>query len=102
MGTGQRTRFWYGSDGQRYKREDSSGRTTIYLGNVEIIRDGGGTTIKRTLAGVVQQTIVGEAITSHYLFHDHLGSLVRITDAAGTVVKGMDYAAFGERRDYNT
>ncbi|MGH8077302.1 MAG: RHS repeat-associated core domain-containing protein, partial [Lysobacter sp.] len=102
VGTGQRTRFWYGSDGQRYKREDSSGRSTYYLGNVEIIRDGAGTTIKRTVAGVVQQTIVGEAVSSHYLFHDHLGSLVRITDAAGTVVKGMDYAAFGERRDYNT
>lgn len=47
-GTGARTRFWYGSDGARYKREDGSKRT-LYLGNVEIVTDAGVTTTKRTI-----------------------------------------------------
>lgn len=100
-GTGVRTRFWYGSDGARYKREDGSKRT-LYLGNVEIVTDGGVVTTKRTVAGVMLQTVVGSTATNQYLFHDHLGSVVRITNSAGAVINSLDYAAFGERRDYAT
>ncbi|MGN6225485.1 toxin TcdB middle/N-terminal domain-containing protein, partial [Pseudoxanthomonas sp.] len=35
MGNGQRVRFWYGPDGQRYKREEA-GKVTLYLGGVEL------------------------------------------------------------------
>ena len=34
MGSGQQVRFWYGPDGQRYKRQEG-GKTTLYLGGVE-------------------------------------------------------------------
>jgi hypothetical protein len=53
----QRSRFWYGSDGQRYKREDTatgqSTKRTLYLGSVEIIQQGGVVTTKRYIAGIV-------------------------------------------------
>lgn len=97
-GTGAVTRYWYGPDGHRYKRSEGA-RTVYYLGNVEVIVEGGVTTFKRTVGGVVQQTISGTAVQDDYLFHDRLGSVVRITDAAGAVRKSMDYFAYGERRE---
>jgi RHS repeat-associated protein len=96
---GAKTRFWYGPDGQRYKREHG-GKRTLYLGNVEIETVGAATTIKRTVAGVMLQTIVGSTATSHYLFHDHLGSLVKTTNASGTAIDSLDYRHFGHRRSY--
>jgi RHS repeat-associated protein len=60
-------------------------------------------TIKRTLAGVYVQTLVnGSTTANNYLFHDQLGNLARITDANGTPISSMDYAAFGSRRDWTT
>ena len=95
---GALTRFRYGVDGARYLREDGT-RRTYYLGNVELVIEHGVRTMKRTVGGVMQQTIVGQAITTHYLFHDHQGSVVAITDAAGVKQKDLDYSAFGTRRD---
>lgn len=97
-GNGTRTRYWYGPGGQRYKREEGS-KTTYYLGNVEVILEGGVTTFKRIVGGVLQQTITGNTVREDYLFHDRLGSVVKLTDAAGAVQKSLDYAAFGSRRD---
>lgn len=99
LGGTVRTRFWYGTDGQRYKRVHD-GKTTLYLGNVEIETVGGVKTIKRNIAGVLQQSIVGTAVTSHYLFHDQLGSVVRTTTATGTIVDNLDYRHFGYRRSF--
>ena len=100
----QRSRFWYGSDGQRYQREDTasgqSTKRTLYLGTVEVIQQGGIVTTKRYIAGIVVQDIVGGTSTTQYLFHDHIGSVVRVTTAAGGIVEGMDFGAFGERRGY--
>lgn len=99
MGTGQRVRFWYGPDGQRYKREEA-GKTTYYVGGVEVIVQGGATTFKRYLGGIALQTVVGSIIqTTQYLFHDQLGSLVRIANADGSVAERLDYQAFGGRRN---
>lgn len=101
-GSGTAVKFWYGSDGARYKRVEG-GKTTYYLGNVEIEVVSGVSTIKRTLAGVYVQTLVnGSTTANNYLFHDQLGNLARITDANGTPVNSMDYAAFGSRRDWTT
>ncbi len=44
-----------GSDGARYKRVDG-GKTTLYLGNVEIEDIGGAKTYKRTVAGIMLRT----------------------------------------------
>jgi RHS repeat-associated protein len=42
--------------------------------------------------GVVQAT--------RFMFHDHLGSLVRIANVDGSVAEALDYTAFGDRRAY--
>ena len=98
MGSGQRVRFWYGPDGQRYKREEA-GKTTYYVGGVEVIVQGGVTTMKRYVGGIALQTVINGVIqTTKYLFHDQLGSLVRIANADGTIAERLDYAAFGGRR----
>ena len=107
FGTPPRSRFWYGPGG-RYKREDSaqgsSTRRTVYLGNVEIITQGGQVQIKRYLAGgLAVQTLDGGLFgrpVTRYLYHDHLGSIVRVADANGALVEGADYGPFGERRGF--
>jgi RHS repeat-associated protein len=102
MGSGQRVRFWYGPDGQRYKREEA-GKTTLYVGGVEVVIQGGGATFKRYVGGIALQTVTGGVVNStKYLFHDHLGSLVRIANADGSVSEGLDYAPFGGRRNYTS
>ena len=101
LGNGQTTRFWYGPDGQRYKRTDGT-TTTLYVGGVEItLQNGVQTSARRYAAGVALQTVVGGvAQSTRYLFHDHLGSLVRIVNADGSVAEALDYATFGARRTY--
>ncbi len=100
MGSGQTVRFWYGPDGQRFKRQEG-GKTTLYLDGVEVVIQGGTTTFKRYLGGVALQTVTGGAISNtKYLFLDHLGSLVRVANADGSVSESMDYQAFGGRRSY--
>jgi RHS repeat-associated protein len=73
----------------------------LYLGGVELVIQGGLTTARRVIGGIVQQTVVGGAVqATRYLFHDHLGSVVRIADANGALAEGLDFTAFGERRSY--
>jgi RHS repeat-associated protein len=38
-------------------------------------------------------------VTNKYLHQDQLGSVARITNASGTILESMDFAAFGERRN---
>ncbi|QND81034.1 VCBS repeat-containing protein [Pseudoxanthomonas mexicana] len=100
MGNGQTTRFWYGPDGQRYKRQDGT-TTTYYVGGVEVLVQNGVQTARRYVAGVALQTVVGGVVqATRFLFHDHLGSLIRIANADGTVAESLDYTAFGDRRAY--
>jgi RHS repeat-associated protein len=102
--TSTTTRFWYGSDGARYKREDRVGggvpTRTLYLGNVEIITGTGGAVTKRYLAGVAVQELRSSGITTRYLFHDHLGSVARVANANGGLEGGTDFGPFGERRGF--
>ena len=100
MGNGQRVSFWYGPDGQRYKKEEA-GKVTLYVGGVEVILQGTAETIRRYVAGVALQVVVNGVVQStKYLFHDHLGSLVRLANPNGTLAEGLDFTAFGERRAY--
>ena len=100
LGSGQTTRFWYGPDGQRYKRTDGT-TTTYYVGGVEVVVQNGVQTARRYVAGVALQTVVDGAVqATRYLFHDHLGSLVRIANVDGSVAESLDYTAFGDRRAY--
>lgn len=99
-----RTRFWYGPDRSCYQRMDDgqgiSPKRTLTIGNLEIVSQGGITTTKRYVAGILVQDVTGSATTSQFLFHDHIGSVVRAVSASGVVIEGMDYGAFGERRGY--
>ena len=55
--------------------------------------------MKRYVGGIALQTVINGVIqTTKYLFHDQLGSLVRIANADGTIAERLDYAAFGGRR----
>lgn len=98
MAGGQRVRFWYGPDGQRYKREEA-GKVTLYLGGVEMVVQNGIATARRMVGGLLLQTVSGGVVqATKYLFHDHLGSLIRIADANGALAEALDYTAFGDRR----
>jgi RHS repeat-associated protein len=96
-------RFWYDPAGNRYKREDTGSgivgtRRTIYVGNIEIVTENGSTTYKRYIGGLLVQNVVAGVASNRYLFADHLGSLVAMTDEAGVVLEGGGFNAFGERR----
>ena len=100
VGSGQATRFWYGPGGQRYKRTDGT-TTTLYVGGVEIKIQNGVQTARRYAAGVALQTVVASVVQStRYMFHDQLGSLVRIANTDGSVAEALDYSTFGARRTY--
>ena len=74
------TRFWYGTDGQRYRKE-VGGVVNLYLGNVEPLIEGGVTTFRRYGGGVVIQTLGADmAPTTKYLFHARLGSMLRVVN----------------------
>ena len=75
-------------------------KRTLYVGNLEIVSQGGITTYKRYVAGVMVQDVTGSTVTNQFLFHDHIGSVIRAVSASGAVIEGMDYGAFGERRGY--
>jgi len=79
--------------------------TTVYVG---------GSYERRTTAGspaehihyvdangqrVAMVTLVDGTTSTRYLHHDHLGSVVAMTDEAGVVVERQSYDAFGARRN---
>ncbi len=96
-------RFWYAPSGSRYKREDTGvgivgTRRTLYVGNLEIVTENGTTTYKRYIGGVLVQNVVNGIAANRYLFQDHLGSTVAVTNEAGAFIEGGGFNAFGERR----
>ena len=100
-GNGVRTRYWYGSDGQRYKREDANGLKTLYVGQVEVVIQGG-TTYRRNIAGVLIKTEGAVPADNRFIFTDRLGSIVKYTNSGGDVVyQPQDYDEWGARRDYD-
>jgi RHS repeat-associated protein len=72
---------------------------TITIANLEIITAPNGVVTKRrTVAGVMLQETVSNVSVNRYLFHNHLGSVIRIAEANGSVLESFDYSPFGERR----
>ena len=100
-GNGKRTRYWYGPDGSRYKREDADGTKTLYIGQVEVVINGSGTTWRRNIQGVLIKTEGAVPVDNRFLFTDRLGSVVKYTDGAGVVYQPQDYDEWGQRRDYD-
>ncbi len=104
---GHTTSFEYGPDRARYKRVDTDGtttKTTLYVGNVELIsHSGGASESKRYIADVAVVTDTSTSSHSeHYTHKDSLGSTDVITNAVGAVVTEMSFDAFGMRRNLLT
>jgi RHS repeat-associated protein len=110
------TRFNYGPDRSRYKREDVDAntnkvlKTTLYLGNVERIHKAGSSTIewRRTVAGTIytvttdlNRNIQGSTDKA-FIYKDHLGSMDVITDHEATVLQSMSFDPWGQRRKAST
>lgn len=101
-GNGKRTRYWYSPDGQRYKRQDVDGTKTLYLGQVEVVINGSGTTYRRNIQGVLIKTEGAVPADNRFIFTDRLGSIVKYTNGGGDVVyQPQDYDNWGQRRDYD-
>ena len=96
-------RFWYDPSGNRYKREDTGlgitgTRRTLYVGNLEIVSENGTTTYKRYIGGVLVQNVVNGISANSYLFQDHIGSVIAVTNENGAIQEGGGFNASGERR----
>jgi RHS repeat-associated protein len=103
------SRFNYGLGGGRFKRVDinSAGATTttLYLGSVEKIFNSDGSIVWKRNIGGKAQVIYTQASngalgtgTRQYFFHDHLDSLVAISNAVGVIQQRMAYDPWGARR----
>jgi RHS repeat-associated protein len=86
------TTFAYGPDGARLKKTIGSA-TTLYLGD-DIERDTAG-----AFAVYIDPEVKKTASTIGYLYHDHLGSIRRVTDTAGTVTRASKYKPYGAAMD---
>ncbi len=105
--------FYYGSDGQRFKRVDQPGTaneiTTLYLGSVELTHySDGSRKWRRTIAGAVQvdhvqtnRTSALQAGVRSFFYKDHLGSINAITGADGRVKELLAFDPWGARRTVN-
>ena len=103
----QRTRWFYASDGSRYKRIDDGSaniaRTVLTLGNVERVTTGAVVTWRRSVAGGSVVNYTGATPTWQNIrtqLHDHIGSIVVIADTLGYFVENADHGAFGNRRGW--
>ncbi len=98
--------FEYAPDRSRFRRIDttaSGSKTTLYLGNVEIISLPNGTQQrKRYLPGAIETSSYSAGVlnsrVTNYVFNDHLGSIDVITDAVGNIVEEQSFDAWGKRR----
>lgn len=105
---GQTTvRFDYGPDRARYRQVKTVGTettTTVYIDKIyEQVTKGASVEDKHfILAGGKAIAIYTEktaaSATTHYLHHDHLGSVDVVTDATGAVLERSSFSPFGMRR----
>lgn len=124
------TAFQYSPDGDRFLRTDSGSavpppdcptdpvpndrifcngfeassaggtQTTYYVGNVEIIKNGPSTEIRRYLAGVAIDYVRSSGSNeTRYLFADHLGSVDVVASSTGALIEMMSFDVHGSRRD---
>jgi RHS repeat-associated protein len=101
------SRFAYGPDRSRWKQtiqSPSSGLgTTYYVGSLYEREERGIAQIHRfhVYAGgqaVAYRTRVGGATNVRYLHRDHLGSVVAVSDGAGSIVERYSFDPWGKRR----
>ena len=96
----------YGPDRQRWKStlktNNAVARTTVYAGDYEMVTEGSVTKQLYYLGGnnglvavYVKQS--GQSDKIYYAHKDHLGSVVKLTDNAGTEVFKASYDVWGRR-----
>ena len=109
--------FWYGPDGSRFLRRETwtesdevRSRLTVYLGTLEEARPSHGAhakvrRIRATGSAVrIERTARDTSVVDarfEYLHRDHLGSVDRVTDAAGNPagsVPSVSFDPFGSHR----
>ncbi len=97
------TEFWYDAGNKRFMRRDDHSKVTHYVGNVEVIRDNGVTTVKRYVASaIIDQDSSGIQTALKFKHVDHLGSTDAITGSLGDDVEKLSFDAFGQRREAST
>jgi RHS repeat-associated protein len=101
-GSGYRTDFTYGPDGERWisvlHQGNTLQRTVYYMGDYEEIVEGG--TIRRFYyldGNVLYKKQTGCPDSVFYLFTDHLGSIVSIVDRNGSEKFSAAYDAWGNQ-----
>ena len=101
--------FSYGADHQRSKMvlvQDSITKATrYYAGNYEKFTDSAGTNRHiyyinggNGLCAIASTT--GSATTMYYVYTDHLGSILKMTDSTGVVKGEQSFDAWGRERNY--
>ncbi len=92
--------FMYGPEHQRARQERNDGTTTYYAGAMEVEVKGGAATVKTYwpmgLGVEIDKSTGSTALNWTHL--DRLGSVVAISDAAGTVKEQLAYDSWGKRR----
>jgi RHS repeat-associated protein len=109
--------FVYGPEHQRVRQDVSvvsgsapvGASTTWYAGAIEKERTATQTKLRTYLPmglGFLEEVIDGTAVAAsasapvapRYFHHDHLGSVIAVSDAAGGVLQRLSYDAWGKRR----
>jgi RHS repeat-associated protein len=98
------TEFRYGPDRSRIQQYQSDrGATITYAGLLFEFEDAGTDTYRHyvqagdKVVAVVER--VGTTNTKQFLHRDHQGSVVKVTNASGTVDQALAFDAWGLRRD---
>jgi len=105
-----RLEYTYGHHGNRVKsvlkKDGMVIETKYYLGSYEKLVNGTGTHYVQyvDLGGQLVAIIhsQGGSHTPHYTYTDHLGSIVQVTDAAGSMEVTQNFDPWGRRRDAGT
>jgi RHS repeat-associated protein len=102
--------YTYGYDGNRIKSvlkyNNVVKETKYYLGEYEKVINDQGTAIIHYISIDGQLKVIidtqGSTHTPHYVYTDHLGSIVKVTNAVGTDEVVQTFDPWGRRRDYST
>ncbi|MCL1127410.1 FG-GAP-like repeat-containing protein [Shewanella surugensis] len=108
---GKETDFSYDANNKRFKRVDSTG-TIFYVGNLELTIKAASVNNSNNFEGSEPQTYIkrylGDAMQTYYsngntmlrwLYKDHLGSVIAITNDSGELVKRFSYDVFGQQTE---
>jgi RHS repeat-associated protein len=103
--------FIYGPDRQRWKsllkENNVVQKTTVFAGDYETITENGVTTQMYYISGgdglaAIYVRRIGSADKIYYPLTDHLGSIVKLVNGAGTEVFNVSYDAWGNRTVTNS